>query len=74
MSSAHVVCLVFEHVATLRDHIIRLRPDKPIVVVGDQINLSRRDEEKIIAELAVKCNWENVFVNIDVEKVFFSSK
>jgi GTPase SAR1 family protein len=36
----------FEHVTTLRDHIIRLRPDIPIVVVGNKIDLERKMEEK----------------------------
>jgi GTPase SAR1 family protein len=84
VSSAHVVCLVyavddwntFKHVATLRDLIIKLRPDIPIVVVGNKIDLDRKKEEKSIAELVVECDWDNDYVecsakmNIDVEKVF----
>jgi small GTP-binding protein len=85
LSSAHIVCLVyavndrdtFEHVATLRDHILRLRPDLQIVVVGNKIDLDRKDEDRSIAELVVECDWENGYVecsaklNIDMEKVFF---
>ena len=55
VSSSHVVCLVyavddwvtFEHVATLRDYILRLRPDLPIGVVGNKIDLDRKKEDKL---------------------------
>jgi GTPase SAR1 family protein len=84
VSSAHVVCLVyavddwdtFEYVATLRDPILRLRPDIPIVVVGNKIDLARKEEERSVAELVVECDWDNGNVecsaklNIEVEKVF----
>ena len=53
-----------------------LRPDIPIVVVGNKIDLDRKKEEQIFADLVVECDWENGYVecsaklNINVEKVF----
>ena len=60
----------------MRDHILRLRPDIPIVVVGNKADLEREDKDKSVAELVVECDLENGYVecsaklNINVEKVF----
>ena len=66
----------FEAVAVLRDQVIRFRPDMPIVVVGNKIDLDRKDQDKSVAELVVECDWENGYVecsaklNINIQEIF----
>ena len=85
LSSADAVILVyavddqesFEQVAILRDLVMKSRgPDIPIVVEGNKIVLERKVEEMTIAELVVKCDWENGYVecsaklNENIEEIF----
>ena len=66
----------FEEVAVLRDQVIKFRPDIPIVVVGNKIDLDREDKDKSVAELVVECDWENGYVessakcNINIKEIF----
>ena len=73
LSSADAVLLVFsvvdaesfEHVALLRDMVMKSRgPDMPMVVVGNKTDLER----KVETEALVQCDWENGYVECSAKQ------
>ena len=84
LSSADAVLLVFsvgdtesfEHIALLRDMVMKSRgPDMPMVVVGNKTDLERR-VDMVETEALVQCDWENGYVecsaklNKNIQDVF----
>ena len=76
LSSADAVLLVFsvgdtesfEHIALLRDMVMKSRgPDMPMVVVGNKTDLERK-VDMVETEALVQCDWENGYVECSAKQ------
>ena len=58
----------FEQVAAMREKVVKVGADIPIVVVGNKTDLERKDNERILAELVVTCDWEQRYVECSAKQ------